>query len=221
MSESTPNIKSLQQPRPDRRHFLKSAVGATALMAGTGAVLGSFSLLRQRRYPVPGTRPGLGVLRPPGALTENNFMAACIRCTRCADACDTHCIRYFGPEAGSWHGTPYIDPVNAACDMCLACGEACPTGALKPLAKKEDIKMGTAVVDDRLCVSINGTGVCGACFTACPLRGTAITQTMRNAPEVHAQYCTGCGLCEEFCIVDDRKGLRAIQVHTTLKEVST
>ena len=81
--------------------------------------------------------------------------------------------------------------------------------------------MGTAVVDDRLCVSINGTGVCGACFTACPLRGKAITQTMRNAPEVHAEYCTGCGLCEEFCIVDDRKGLRAIQVHTTLKEVST
>lgn len=98
--------------------------------------------------------------------------------------------------------------------MCLKCGEACPTDAIRPLSVKEDIRMGTAVVDDRLCVSINGTGVCGACFTACPLRGEAITQNMRNAPEVHPEFCTGCGLCEQFCIVDERRGVRAIQVTT-------
>jgi ferredoxin-type protein NapG len=77
-----------------------------------------------------------------------------------------------------------------------------------------EVDMGLAVVDDRLCVSINGSGVCGACFTVCPLRGQAITQTIRNAPEVHEEYCTGCGLCEQFCIVDERAGIRAIQVTT-------
>ncbi len=207
------------EEKAGRRHFLKSAIGTTVLLAGTGTVLSTFSALRKGRYPVAGHRPGLGILRPPGALVEAEFMAACIRCTRCAEACDMNCIQYFGPEAGSLQGTPYIDPVDKPCDMCLACGEACPTGALEVLTKKEDIHMGTAVVDERLCVSINGTGICGACFTACPLRGKAITQTLHNAPEVHSEYCTGCGLCESFCIVDDREGLRAIQVHTSLKEV--
>ena len=69
--------------------------------------------------------------------------------------------------------------------------------------------MGTAVVDDRTCVSINGTGVCGACHTACPLRDSAITQGLRNAPTVHEEFCVGCGLCEEACIV---KGIKAIRV---------
>lgn len=202
-----------------RRQFLKSAIGTTALVLGTGTVLSTFSRLRKGRYPVAGHRPGLGIIRPPGALAEKDFMAACIRCTRCAEACDMNSIHYFGPEAGSLQGTPYLDPISAACDMCLACGEACPTGALEILIRKEDIHMGTAVVDDRLCVSINGTGICGACFTACPLRGQAITQGIRNAPEIHPDICTGCGLCESFCIVDDREGLRAIQVHTPLKKV--
>ncbi len=215
---SKPHISTLSDNNSDRRHFLKTAVGTTALVAGTSAVLGSFSALRGRRYAVQGSRPGLGVVRPPGALNETEFMAACIRCTRCADACDTQCIQYFGPEGGAWQGTPYIDPAFRACNMCMACGGACPTGALEMLFHKEEIRMGTAVVDERLCVSTNGTGVCGACFTACPLRGKAITQTIRNAPKVHEEYCTGCGLCEEYCIVDDRKGLRAIQVHTVLKE---
>ena len=69
--------------------------------------------------------------------------------------------------------------------------------------------MGVAVVDERLCVSHNGTGVCGACHTACPLRNSAITKALRNAPTVHENYCVGCGLCEEACIL---KGTKAIRV---------
>ena len=60
----------------------------------------------------------------------------------------------------------------------------------------------------RLCVSHNGTGVCGACHTICPLKNRAITQNMHNAPEVHPDHCTGCGLCEEMCIVKDRRAIR-------------
>ncbi len=68
--------------------------------------------------------------------------------------------------------------------------------------------MGVAEVDKRVCVSHNGTGVCGACFTICPLRGDAITQDIRNAPVVHVDHCVGCGLCEEVCIVRDRRAIR-------------
>lgn len=204
----------------DRRRFLGRILKGSVLMAGAGAVLASFSLLRRKRKSVAGMRSGLGILRPPGALPEEAFMAACIRCTRCADACSMQAIQYFGAEAGALQGTPYIEPIDAACNMCLACGASCPTGALLPLARKEDIRIGTAVVDDRLCVSINGSGICGACYTACPLRGKAITQGIRNAPEVHPEFCTGCGLCEAYCIVDDRPGLRAIQVYSEAVGIS-
>ncbi len=197
-----------------RRGFIRK----TGHILGLGALFsGGLALVVRGRRPLlspSAARRDLGILRPPGALAEDAFLGACIRCTRCADACPAHAIALFGAEAGMLHGTPYIDPCNRACTMCLACGDACPTNALEPLKQRAQVTMGTAVVDDRLCVSINGTGVCGACFTACPLRGSAITQGIRNAPTVHPEFCTGCGLCEEFCIVDDREGIRAIQVRT-------
>lgn len=202
------------EPHHGRRWFLHR-LGAIALqVAVVWAVLMGVLRLRMPHGSPQGARRALGIVRPPGALMEPEFLSACIRCTRCADACSSNAIQLFGPETGALQGTPFIDPIDAACNMCLACGPVCPTEALLPLSEVAEVKMGLAVVDDRLCVSINGTGVCGACFTACPLRGKAITQGIRNAPEVHTEFCTGCGLCEQFCIVDERDGVRAIQVTT-------
>jgi len=174
---------------------------------------GALALRKGHAMPA-GARDGLGIVRPPGSLDAPAFLASCIRCTRCADACEPACILLFAPEAGAMQGTPHIVPIDRGCTLCLKCGEACPTGAIGPLEAKEEARMGTAVVDERLCVSHNGTGVCGACHAACPLRNKAITQGLRNAPVIHTEHCTGCGLCEEFCIVDERPGLRAIQVTT-------
>jgi Pyruvate/2-oxoacid:ferredoxin oxidoreductase delta subunit len=70
--------------------------------------------------------------------------------------------------------------------------------------------MGEAVVDERLCVSHDNTGICGACFTMCPLRGKAIKQGLHNRPYVNADVCVGCGLCEEVCIVKGDKAIRVI-----------
>jgi len=205
------------QPRADRhgrRWFLRRFGGIALQAAAVWAVLTGLLRLRSPQGTPQGARRALGIVRPPGALDESDFLAACIRCTRCADACSAGAIKLFGAEAGSMQGTPYLDPIEAGCNMCLACGPACPTEALLPLPEVAEVDMGLAVVDDRLCVSINGSGVCGACFTVCPLRGQAITQSIRNAPEVHEEHCTGCGLCEQFCIVDERADMRAIQVTT-------
>ena len=62
-----------------------------------------------------------------------------------------------------------------------------------------DVQMGVAVVDENQCVSHLRTGSCGACYTACPLRGDAITQGLYNAPTVHPKKCVGCGMCAHMC----------------------
>lgn len=193
-----------------RRDFLRAMLGGTTRAGvGTGMLYGALEM-RESRTPPAGMRGDLGIVRPPGAQVESDFLSSCIRCTDCADACPAQCILYFGPEAGALQGTPYIQTDERACTLCLDCGRACPTESLAVIEKKEDVSMGRAVVDERLCVSFNGTGVCGACHTICPLRNRAIIQDFRNRPIVDVEHCTGCGLCEEVCIVRDRRAIRVI-----------
>ncbi len=146
--------------------------------------------------------------RPPGALAEDDFLSRCIHCYLCQDVCPTGCIQ-MKPDSAADRHTPFIIPRLKACTLCLKCGDICPTGALQSPDEKADVRMGVAKVDEELCVSHLRTGACGACFTACPMKGEAITQGLFNAPTVHAEACTGCGLCEEVCIV----AYRAIRVY--------
>lgn len=205
------NEETASDRETNRRKFFRQIGTKVGQAVAVGGLLVGFLSLRRSRSALLEVRGRLGLVRPPGSLVESEFLAKCIRCTRCADACEVQCIRFFGPEGGTLQSTPYIFPNEKGCTMCLMCGVACPTGAIVPLGGKRDVKMGVAVVDERLCVSYNGTGVCGACHTVCPFRNEAIVQGLRNAPVVQAEFCTGCGLCEEVCIVRDR---RAIQVKT-------
>ncbi|MHC4971163.1 MAG: 4Fe-4S dicluster domain-containing protein [Planctomycetota bacterium] len=195
-----------------RQLLLRGAAGAL----GVGALLGT--LHATKSGPPVLLTPEMkrrGLLRPPGSRTdEAEFLAHCIRCQRCSQVCETDAIRLFGPGGGRHEGTPFIVAEESACNLCLECGRACPTGAIEELTGKAQARMGTAVVDEQLCVSHNGTGICGACFTVCPLRGKAITQGRRNRPTVHKDVCVGCGLCEEACIVDHDKAIRVFTERT-------
>ena len=194
---------------PTRRAFFATA-GRGALHAGAAAAVlaTGVGIAAQRQHVRPRERVGAPILRPPGALSETEFLAACIRCQRCSEVCSVGAIQLFASGAGLLQGTPFIRPQEKACSMCLRCTQACPTGALEPLEEMTDVRIGLARVDDRLCVSLNNRGACGACFTACPLRGKAITQELHNRPVVHADKCTGCGQCEEICIVRENKAIR-------------
>lgn len=195
----------------NRRDFLKQTATLSTGALGAGIL---FSLLANSKNQTHWVTPEFerrGLIRPPGSVEETNFLARCIRCQRCSEVCESRCIKLFSSGSGKHEFTPYLVPEQKACTLCLKCGEACPTGAIQPLQEKHLATMGTAVVDEQLCVSHNGSGVCGACFTICPFRGKAITQGAHNAPTVHEKDCVGCGLCEEACIVDHNK---AIRVHS-------
>lgn len=192
----------------DRRNFLKwssqssvSILGSSVVIGLTGKWLSNKPDSRKWPYNPP-------VLRPPGAGREEEFLSVCIRCQRCEEACVPEAIKLAGPHDPTQKGTPYILPSDNACTLCLACTKACPTGALKPIEDKKKVKMGLAKVNETTCVSHNGTGFCGACFTACPLHGKALTLNRKNAPQVHEDHCVGCGLCEEACILKETKAIR-------------
>ncbi|MEK7487017.1 MAG: 4Fe-4S dicluster domain-containing protein [Planctomycetota bacterium] len=192
----------------NRRDFLRQTATITTEAIGAGILLTLLATSKNQTSWVTPEFERRGLIRPPGSVEESDFLSRCIRCQRCSDVCESHCIKLFTPGSGKQEFTPYIVPEQKACSLCLKCGEACPTGAILPLHEKRLAKMGTAVVDEQLCVSHNGTGVCGACFTICPLRGKAITQSAHNKPTVHEEHCVGCGLCEEACIVDYDKAIR-------------
>jgi len=161
------------------------------------------------------------VLRPPGALPEDEFLATCIRCGLCVSDCpyDTLRLGAYGDDVPV--GTPYFKPREVPCYLCedIPCAAACPTGALDLLGLTDEegeldvsrSRMGVAVVDYNNCIAARGLR-CDACVRACPYIGDAIfVDTRRNprtgkhamlVPVVDADYCTGCGLCEHACVTE-------------------
>lgn len=144
-------------------------------------------------------------LRPPGALSEPDFLEKCIRCGLCGDVCPNQCINYFDLGAGKNAGTPYIVPREQGCMLCMKCTQVCPSGSLQPIERElEDIqakvKMRRAVLDPNLCYSYN-MRTCGVCYRACPLQDVAMKIGMYEQPILIAENCVGCGNCERICFL--------------------
>ncbi|WP_027717952.1 4Fe-4S binding protein [Desulfovirgula thermocuniculi] len=168
-----------------RRQFL-AAAGAAVLGLALGELL---------------ARPAAGeVLRPPGALPEEEFLAACARCGRCIKVCPTGALEplplAFGPAAFE---TPRLVPRKGRCELCLLCQEVCPTGAIARVPL-EEVKIGTAELDRRRCL-VWGEGVlCLLCAEQCPMGAIALDGLGR--PVVLVERCVGCGACENGCPVE-------------------
>lgn len=140
-------------------------------------------------------------LRPPGALDESLFNDTCKRCGKCVEVCPAHAIFPFdGPADDPKRGTPVIDADLAACVICegLQCTKACPSGALRPLSHPGEIRMGTAEVYESLCVRSRGED-CRLCVERCPIGARAIRFLDEGPPDVFADGCTGCGVCQFYC----------------------
>lgn len=162
-------------------------------------------------------------IRPPGALSEDDFLGACVRCGLCVRDCpyDTLKLAQIGDPVAL--GTPYFTARQTPCEMCedIPCVVACPTGALDhSLTNINDSRMGLAVViDQEGCIAFQGLR-CEVCFNVCPVQGKAITiETQTNnrtgmhakfIPVVHSSDCTGCGKCEQVCIVDGESAIKVM-----------
>ena len=165
-----------------RRGLLKGALGAA--VAGSMGLVGWLSGEEGR--------PSGVTLRPPGALGEEAFLAACTRCFKCSSACPNDCIDTFDLRAGLGKAfTPYIKARTSGCVLCGECAAVCPTGALKPFVVSREgwltsVAMGTARVNKEMCFSYHGR-TCGACYQACPLAGMAMKIGVFETPIVIAE----------------------------------
>lgn len=191
-----------------RRKFLNGIAAA----AGGGALLTFGSLLAVR----PASANPAQALRPPGALAEDEFLSACVRCGLCVRDCpyDTLVLAPVGSDVAG--GTPYFRARSIPCEMCddIPCVKACPTGALNPkLTDIHDARMGLAVLSDQeTCLNFLGLR-CDVCYRVCPVIDKAITlETLHNPrsdrhalllPTVHSSHCTGCGKCEAACVLPE------------------
>ncbi|BDE96306.1 4Fe-4S dicluster domain-containing protein [Raoultibacter timonensis] len=156
--------------------------------------------------------PTDGLIRPPGAQGEKDFSSRCVKCGRCIEACPYAALVPASADAGSAVGSPTLDLRNQACRLChdFPCAAACPTDALRDVAAVEDVDMGHAVIDEDLCIALQGMR-CEVCYRACPLIDRAITIDYRLregdsihsvfAPVIDEQACVGCGLCVERCVI--------------------
>lgn len=144
-------------------------------------------------------------LRPPGAVPEALFLERCTQCGDCIDACPYDSIR---AVAG---GTPVLFPDEEPCHLCedFPCIAACEPEALMPVASREEVNMGLAVVSHRLCTAGQG---CHACVSSCPTQALAMDFGAFRL-QVEAERCVGCGLCEQVCkTVNDKIAIKVLPV---------
>lgn len=144
-----------------RRAWLKKVVRpAITALAAAAAVTAGHVLLRKPSGRYPARRGkyqsrGTRLIRPPGAVEERAFLAGCIRCCRCQDACEPGAIRFFTEAQGEHYHTPYVDPSIRACTLCMKCTQVCPTGVLRPMEtdQKAEVAMGTVELETDRCLS--------------------------------------------------------------------
>ena len=193
----------------NRRQFVGNLLRTACGVGLMGMGLGMYS---RQASPLPAM-----AIRPPGALPEEEFLGACIRCGLCVRDCPYDILKLgqLG-EDEVVAGTPYFTARTGPCEMCedIPCIPACPTNALDhELTDINEARMGLAVVvDQETCIAFLGLR-CEVCFNICPIRGEAITlDYQHNArsgkhalfiPIVHSDACTGCGLCEKACILEE------------------
>lgn len=170
-----------------RRNFIKAAAFAIAAFAAWPFLTRSANAVM--------------ILRPPGAVPEEDFIALCSRCGRCIKVCPNQALQPMPIAYGlAAFETPRFIPRSGRCELCLLCQEVCPTGAVSSVPV-EQIKIGTAELDRRRCLVWSEGIECLICAEQCPFQ--AVRLDAHGRPHVLADRCIGCGACENGCPVEE------------------
>ncbi|HOO45187.1 MAG TPA: 4Fe-4S binding protein [Deltaproteobacteria bacterium] len=193
----------------DRRKLVYAVVlgACTALVSLTG-------LSRLKGPDEPGQIVPSGLIRPPGALPEPDFLARCIRCGQCMKACPTNTLQPISLAAGfTALASPVITPARGPCEpLCNVCTQVCPTGAIRALSVSEKIwaRVGTAVILRHKCIAWEHDRECLICDEVCPFDAVSLKRAEGlsvSVPFVDENRCNGCGYCEYYCPVTGRKAI--------------
>ncbi|HEX3928259.1 MAG TPA: 4Fe-4S dicluster domain-containing protein [Gemmatimonadales bacterium] len=170
----------------DRRQFFRNAFG----QAIGRVARATEERIIQRHY-----------VRPPGAMPEIAFLAACTRCGQCAPVCPPHAITYVTSAGGLAAGTPQLDPARVPCIACadMPCAAACPTEALVvPEHGWQGTRLGHVTFHPERCITFEGDA-CTICSAACPVGPTALAVDADGHPVLKAEGCVACGVCVREC----------------------
>jgi MauM/NapG family ferredoxin protein len=167
------------------------------------------------------------LLRPPGVLREEDFLDKCVRCGECMKVCLRSALYPASLQTGLYSlYTPTIVPRLGYCEYnCSLCGQVCPTGAIPklPLEQKKKAVIGLAVVDKNHCLPYAKKMNCMVCEEHCPIPDKAIRfETVRELdyngkavslkkPYVVDDLCTGCGICEYVCPLEEKAGIEVFK----------
>lgn len=164
------------------------------------------------------------LIRPPGAVVEDEFLRRCIRCGECMKVCIGGALHPDFLRGGAFSlWSPVLVARLGYCELdCTLCGQVCPTGAIRPLKveEKRKTKIGLAIINKDRCLPFARGEECLVCEEHCPTGKKAIVFDRRKVlvgsepkellqPRVLTELCIGCGICETRCPVS---GVSAINI---------
>jgi formate hydrogenlyase subunit 6/NADH:ubiquinone oxidoreductase subunit I len=170
------------------------------------------------------------MIRPPGAVSEPEFLKKCVKCDQCINVCPTNVLQPATFTEGGFEAlwTPVMNFNIGHCQLkCTLCSEVCPTGAIRKITAAEKlgkgtfhskgpIRLGTAFIDRSRCLPWANEIPCVVCEEVCPVAPKAIQtrdeevknvfgqMVVLNKPFIVPDLCIGCGICQTECPVADR-----------------
>ena len=188
-----------------------------------GAAFAGFLLPSVKGVEVLAKNPDPLLIRPPGALGENDFLQRCVRCAECVQVCLGNALQPSLLQAGlDGMFSPILVARTGYCEFnCTLCGQVCPTGAIRQLTIEEkwQLKIGHAWFDKNICLPFAKGISCMVCEEHCPTPQKAIrfkevemvgdsgqAITVRQ-PYVVDELCIGCGICENKCPLSGRSAI--------------
>ena len=216
------------------RHFVQPPesariqVSRRAMLAASAAGVGGGLLFRIHPQ-AAGRSYHPDLIRPPGSLGEDDFLARCLRCGECMKVCPTnglHPAWLEGGLVGLW--SPVFKMKLGYCEYeCTLCLQVCPTQAIQKLSveEKQKVKVGLAFIDKNRCLPFALARTCIVCEEHCPTPKKAIwfeevtvtsnelgEKTIVKQPHINPDLCLGCGICENKCPVEDQPAIYVTSV---------